>query len=93
MKTIQPINIWVNGKTLIGTVLNSYCINDNLSTSATFYFQVLNADLTPLTSGNLIMTGADYTAYESNQYAWDWIATQLGTTITGDYVAPVTENK
>jgi hypothetical protein len=34
------------------------------------------------------MTGADYLAYQTNQYAWDWVANQLNLTITGDYIPP-----
>jgi len=37
------------------------------------------------------MTGDDYVAYETNQYAWDWIAKQIDVTIIGDYVTPVIE--
>jgi hypothetical protein len=65
----------------------------NLATSATFYYALLeeNNDLTVgamVAQGNLTMTGADYLAYETNNYAWDWIANQLNLTITGDYVPP-----
>jgi hypothetical protein len=35
------------------------------------------------------MTGADYDAWETNEYAYDWVAAQLNLTITGDYVPPV----
>ena len=37
------------------------------------------------------MSGADYQKWSVDQYAWDWIATELKLTITGDYVAPVKE--
>ena len=94
MKTIEPILIWVNGTQDAGTILNAYCINDNLSTSGTFYYQILseNVDLTvgqQLTQGNLTMTGEVYQGWETNEYAYDWIAAQLNLTITGDYVPPV----
>ena len=40
------------------------------------------------------MTGIDYTTYNSssdaNAYAWDWIATTLNVTITGEYIPPPT---
>lgn len=94
MKTIEPILIWVNGTQDAGTILNAYCINDNLSTSGTFYYQILseNVDLTvgqQLTQGNLTMTGEVYQGWETNEYAYDWIAQQLNLTITGDYIPPV----
>lgn len=37
------------------------------------------------------MTGEDYAAWQTNQYAYDWIAEQLNLTIVGDYVPPVVE--
>jgi hypothetical protein len=93
MKTIQSIQIWIDGSLQTASVMNAYCISDNLVSQAVFYFALFaeNADTTlglQLTQGNLSMTGADYTEYESNQYAWDWIAKQLNLTITGDYVPP-----
>jgi hypothetical protein len=40
------------------------------------------------------MTGANYITYNSatdaNAYAWQWIATTLGLTITGEYIPPPT---
>jgi hypothetical protein len=88
MKTITPISIWKSGKNIDATILNSHVISDNLSTRATFYYSLLSENKEMLTEGNLYMTGADYDAYETNQYAWDWIAAQpqLNVTITGDYV-------
>jgi hypothetical protein len=93
MKTITPISIWVNGVQQLASILNAYVISDNLSTQATFYFALYfeNSDLTlgiQLTNGNLYMSGTPYTQYETNQYAWDWIAQQLNVTITGDYTPP-----
>ena len=94
MKTISPVSIWDNGTVQEGTILNAYCINDNLSTSGTFYYQILseNIDLTvgqQLAQGNLTMTGEDYQGWQTNEYAYDWVAAQLNLTITGDYVPPV----
>jgi len=91
MKTITPISIWVNGTQQSASILNAYVISDNLSTEATFFFSLYseNADTTlgqQLTNGNLYMKGIDYTNYETNQDAWNWIAQQLNVTITGDYI-------
>jgi hypothetical protein len=36
------------------------------------------------------MSGEVYDAWETNDYAYNWIATELNLTITGDYVEPVT---
>jgi len=94
MKKITPVQSWANGQQVSCSILNAYVISDNLATQATFYYALLeeNDDLTVgamVAQGNLTMTGADYLAYETNNYAWDWIATTLGLTITGDYVPPV----
>jgi hypothetical protein len=89
MKTIDPVFIWVNGTQDEGTILNAYCINDNLSTSGTFYYSILSDAQQQLAQGNLTMTGEDYQAWQTNEYAYDWVAEQLNLTITGDYVPPV----
>jgi hypothetical protein len=96
MKTIQPVTSWANGSAVEAKILNAYVISDNLATSATFYYALLeeNDNLSVgamVAQGNLTMTGADYLAYETNQYAWDYIAKELNLTITGDYVNPITE--
>jgi hypothetical protein len=94
MKTIEAVQIWDNGQVLEAKILNAYCINDNLSTSGTFYYQLLSetVDLAvgqQLTQGNLTMTGEEYQEWQTNEYAYDWVAAQLNLTITGDYVPPV----
>jgi len=94
MKTIQPVTSWANGSAVQAKILNAYVISDNLSTQAQFYYSLLeeNDDLSVgavVAQGNLTMTGTDYLAYETNNYAWDWVASTLKLTITGDYVPPV----
>jgi hypothetical protein len=91
MKQITPISIWDNGTVQEASVLNAYCINDNLSTSATFYYTLLSESMQQLAQGNLTMSGDDYDAWETNNYAYDWVAAQLNLTIIGDYVPPVVE--
>lgn len=92
MKTIQPVLIWFNGKTDNATIFSLICINDNLLNSATFYFQLLDATLSSIASGNLTMSLPDYTTdWVTNDAAYNWAAIQLGLTITGEYIAPVTE--
>ena len=94
MKTIEAVSIWDNGTVQEAKILNAYAINVTLSTSATFYYQLLaeTVDLavgTQLAQGNLTMTGEAYQQWEIDSYAWDWIAQQLNLTITGDYAPPV----
>jgi len=94
MKTIQPVSIWDNGQVLEAKVLNAYAVNVTLGTSATFYYSLQtlkedgNLDV-QVAQGNLTMTGEAYAQWEVDSYAWDWVATQLNLTITGDYVPPV----
>lgn len=89
MKNIKPISIWDNGTNQQAKVLNADCNNDNLSNSATFYYSLLSDSMQQLAQGNLYMSGEDYDAWQTNEYAYDWVASQLNLTITGDYVPPV----
>lgn len=84
MKQIQSVVFPLNLGT--ATILNAYCINDNLSTSATFYYSLLSDTQSQLQQGNLTMTGEDYDNWETNEYAYDWVASQIDVTIIGDYV-------
>lgn len=84
MKTIQPISIWQNGQTKTASVLNAYVISDNLKDSATFFYALQTAEGDQLAQGNLTMSGEDYVGFISNDYAFDWVATQLNVVITGD---------
>jgi len=85
MKEIQPVSIWYNGQIDSATIFNMTSISDNLIDSATFYWQLFNTETIQLAQGNLTMTGADYTTYststDSNEYAYQWGATQLNLTL------------
>ena len=89
MKQIEPVVFPLNLGT--ATLLNAYCINDNLSNAATFYYSLLSDSQSQLQQGNLTMTGEDYVGWATNEYAYNWVATQIDVTITGDYVPPVLE--
>lgn len=94
MKTIEAVSIWDNGTLQEATILNSYAVNVTLNTSAIFWYGLFaeNADTSQgaqLAQGNLSMTGEAYAEWQSDNYAWDWIAEQLNLTITGDYIPPV----
>ena len=94
MKKIEAVSIWDNGKVQQAKLLNAYAVNVALGTSATFYYQMLseteegNVGM-QLTQGNLTMSGEDYSQWEVDNFAWDWVAEKLNLVITGDYVAPV----
>jgi len=91
MKTIQPVQSWINGQSVQATILNAYAINVTLGTSASFYYVLFDDNFGSVAEGNLTMTGEAYTQWTVDSYAWDWIATQLNLTIIGDYVPPVVE--
>lgn len=93
MKTIEPKLIWYNGQELEATVLNAYAQQVNLNVSATFFFTLYeqgeNGSLgQQINYGTLLMSGQEYQDWDQDSFAWDWVATQLGLTITGNYVPP-----
>jgi hypothetical protein len=91
MKNITPINIWKSGEVKTASVLDATIINDNLSTSCTFYWMLKEADSVvdeqtiagqTLADGNTTMTGEDYDNWDgSNDYAFNYIAKQINVTI------------
>jgi hypothetical protein len=94
MKTISPIQSWINGKSVTATIFNMYVIGGVLGSSASFYYSLLDSDLANVAQGNLTMSGEAYAAWgNDDEYAWDWAASsdQLNLTIIGDYVPPVPE--
>ena len=94
MKTISPIQSWINGKSVTATIFNMYVIGGVLGSSASFYYSLLDSDLANVAQGNLTMSGEAYAGWgNDDEYAWDWAASsdQLNLTIIGDYVPPVPE--
>lgn len=94
MKNIEAVSIWDNGTVQEATILNSYAVNVTLNTSATFWYGLFStteegSQGAQLAQGNVSMSGDDYAAWQEDTAAWDFIATTLSLTITGDYVAPV----
>jgi hypothetical protein len=85
MKQIQPFTLWVNGQQVTATLFNLIIINDNLLNSATFYWQLLDADAVKLQDGNLTMGEPDYDVWgasaDINLAAYQWAATQLNITL------------
>lgn len=90
MKTIQAVNVWQNGQVKSATKFNMNSIFDDLETSATFYYELLqvnvdaegNESTEQVAQGNLSMTGAEYQAWDdSNDGAYTWGAGKLSLTI------------
>ena len=91
MKIIEPVSIWQNGQNVQAIYLKAEVQADNLIDYASFAYMLLDADFINVNNGLVGISGQDYVDYQTNQYAWDYIATSLNLTITGDYVPPVVE--
>ena len=85
MKEIQPVSIWYNGIMIAATIINMANVDDNLTDSATFMYQLFSVDKIVLAVGSIKMTGVDYITYSSspnsNDYAYTWGASQLNITL------------
>jgi len=92
MKKIEAVTIWKNGESQEANLLNAYIINDNLSTSCSFYYS-LNASgegteemplviWQTLAEGNVTMSGEQYLAWDGdNNFAFSYIAEKLNLTL------------
>jgi hypothetical protein len=94
MKLIESVSIWSNGQAHEASVLNAYVVNLILDKSATFFYSLnsIKEDGNlgeQLAQGNLTMDSDIYSTWQEDIAAWEFIASKLNLTITGDYVAPV----
>jgi hypothetical protein len=95
-KKIQPVSVWVGGEVKTAEWMNMRSINDDLETTATFYYELLengkdedqnDIPSTSLVGGNLTMAGQDYQDWgnqsgtDINTWAYDWAAGQLNLVI------------
>jgi len=94
-KQISPVNVWVNGESKEAKYFGMISVNDNLETSATFYYQLFEAKVedevesegASVANGNLTMDSQDYSDWGSqsgvdiNTWAYDWAAGKLNLTI------------
>ena len=87
MKKIKPISIWDKGQNKQADILNAFGTDVKFGVSAEFYYTISN-ETEQLASGKLTLEGEDYQEWDSDTFAWDWIAAQLNLTILGDYVKP-----
>jgi len=92
MKQIQPVTVWVNGTQQQANFLNAYIVNDNLATSATFYYELVKQELvdsepvnTTLTNGNQTIDGQEYIDWgnsgDINNEAYVILAQKLNLTL------------
>lgn len=88
MAQIQGIQIWNDGSVKTANEFNLRSIADDLNSSATFYYELREADVLEggnvvtagqvLRNGNLSMGGADYNSWDdSNASAYTWAAGKL----------------
>jgi hypothetical protein len=90
MKQITPVQIWKNGQLQQADNLNMYIVHDNLLSSATFYYQLIDSSPSgsgsfPLSDGNLTINGQDYIDWgeeeDINDAAYVWAAGELNLTL------------
>jgi len=85
MIKIKQFKIWINGNLTPVDYLYTLCNCDNLKDTATFYYalynEIDNKIGNKIAEGNLTMTGTDYEGFDSNEFAFNWVASQLKITI------------
>jgi hypothetical protein len=88
MKQIEPVNIWSNGQQNEANAFGLSVINDNLKSSATFYYQLFNVTIVDeienavcLSQGNLVIEGQEYIDWNAtpdiNEAAYVWATEKL----------------
>lgn len=96
MKKIEPILIWDNGQEKKAEVLNAYASIVNLNANATFNYSLhdLKDDGNigqQVTSGTIYMDNDEYSLWNTDDVAWDFVASKLNLVIIGNYIKPVIE--
>lgn len=85
MQSIQPKLVYVNGQEVEATQLDLYCIHDNLYDCANFTYQLIDANNTPLITGNITMSNPDYDLWNNDQNinysAYQYAASILNVTL------------
>lgn len=82
---IQPVTTYYQGANVTMTQITLLSVYDNLQTECKFYYQLQDAQNKKIQDGNLLMTGATYTAWgaaqDINLAAYQWAAAQLNLTL------------
>jgi hypothetical protein len=89
---IQPVQIWLNGQTITGNILEANSIYDNLVTESKFYYQIQN-ELQSLSNGNITITGDDYIIWQSNGFDTQWALNYICMKLNLTPIIPTTTNK
>lgn len=83
---IKPISSWQNGQEIQANEFQLRVTNDNLNTSATFYYSISTEQTEEIVSevlvdGNLILDGTEYQSWDSdpsaNAWAYNWAIAKL----------------
>ena len=94
MKQIEKVSIWDNGTNQSAEKLYTYGTNTTLGVSADFYYMLYTKDNQVIATGSVKMDGEDYQKWsDSDDYAWEFIATKLNLVIVGDWVEPIVETE
>ena len=92
MKQIEKVSIWDNGTNQSAEKLYTYGTNTTLGVSADFYYMLYTKDNQVIATGSVRMDGDDYQKWsDSDDYAWEFVATKLNLVIVGDWVEPIVE--
>ena len=82
---IQPVTTYYQGANVTMTQINLLSVYDNLQSECKFYYQLQDAQSKKVQDGNLLMTGATYTAWgaaqDINLAAYQWACQQLNLTL------------
>jgi hypothetical protein len=83
MKNIKPLSIWSAGQTKTAEVIDARIVDDNMSSSAVFFWVLKEADTEArlgevITQGNTTMGGQEYQDWNGgNDYAYAFIAGKI----------------
>lgn len=88
MKSIQQVNVWVNGQQKNADKLNVISSFDDLSSTATLTYTIGIETSNPITTftayagGIVTLEGKDYTDWDgTTDWAYQFVATKLNLTI------------
>ena len=90
--SIQPVQIWLKGQTIIGNNLESYSIYDNLTSESNFYYQVQN-DLQSISNGNITITGDDYIVWQLSGFDTQWALSYICMKLNLTPIIPTNKKK
>lgn len=97
MRQIESVSIWKDGKIYEAVIFNVFASNVILNQNANFTYELYSLseskELNILTSGYLTMNPDEYSKWEKDEFAWEFVANSIGVKIIGDYFQEVKENE